>query len=162
MSKKYQVSDKRYIVVKKDEIRLFEDGSHRQATFTYPRWVWFTEQFGEVDDALGKLVKAETDIKVKLHVGGGWFVSVTSGFPCVDVQKFYIAIGGAIKPTRMGLAIRLAEWDRVKEIARQMKDQHPKIAETVPCWTGSDHFNQEGAIACPECNPFGNWFAAQL
>ena len=153
MPKKYQVSDKRYVVVKKDEIRLFEDGSHRQATFTYPRWSWFVQQFGEIDDALDKLVKSETDVKARIHVGGGWFVSVTSGYPCVDVRKFYVAVGGVTKPTRTGIAIRLSEWDRVKE-------QHPKIADAEPCWCGSDHYNQEGAMNCSECNPFGNWFTA--
>lgn len=155
--KKYEISEKRFVVVKKDEIRLFEDGSQKMATFSFPRWSQFTESFDEVNDALAKLVKREADVKLQLHIGGGWYVSVTTGFPCVDIRKFYLALDGAIKPTRTGIAIRLSEWDRVKEIAQKIKEKHPTVGAVQPCWTQADHFNQEGAINCRECNPFGNW-----
>jgi hypothetical protein len=159
--KKYQISDKRFVVIKNDEIRLFEDGSPKAATFIYSRWAHFVEYFDEIDDAIARLVKGDADIKLQIHIGGAWFVSVTSGFMCVDIRKFYIAPGGETKATKTGIAIRLSEWDRVKDIAREMKEKNPKIANAQPCWTNADHFNQEGAINCPECNPFSNWFAPQ-
>ena len=84
-------------------------------------------------------------------------MSVNSGFKCVDIRKFYKALDGTIKPTRTGIALRLDEWERFKQIVREIKDQHPKIAEIEPCWTGSDYFNQEGALMCSECNPFDYW-----
>lgn len=159
MSKKFDVSEKRYVVVKKNEIRLFEDGSRKMATFSYPRWAQFVEYFEEVDNAVSKLVKDEGEVKLRIHIGGGWHVSVTSGYHCVDLRKFFLAQDGATKPTRTGIALRLSEWDRLKQIAREMKEQHPKIADAQPCWSQSDHFNQEGALMCNKCNPFGNWFA---
>ena len=67
MPKKFQISEKRYLVVKKDEIRLFEDGTLKAATFTFPRWAQFVENFGEIDDAVAKLTKNESDVKLKLH-----------------------------------------------------------------------------------------------
>ena len=82
-------------------------------------------------------------------------MSVTSGVQCIDFRKFFKAKDGNVKPTRIGIAIRIPEWERFKEITREMKEQHPKIAESVPCWTQSDHFNQEGFFQCKECNPFG-------
>jgi hypothetical protein len=45
MSKNFDLSEKRFVVVKKDEVRLFEDGLNKWATFTYPRWARFVEQF---------------------------------------------------------------------------------------------------------------------
>jgi hypothetical protein len=158
--KKYQICDKRFVVVKKDEIRLFEDGSTKAATFIFSRWAQFVEHFSEIDDAVANLVKGEADVKLQLHIGGAWFVSVTTGFRCVDVRKFYLTPGGETKATKTGIAIRLHEWDRVKNIAREIKEKHPKIADAQPCWMNADHFNQEGAMACPECNPFGNWFTS--
>lgn len=157
MPKKFEVSEKRFVVVKKDEVCLFEDGSQKMATFTFPRWSWFTEQFDEIENSISKVVKGEDDVKLRLHMGGGWYVSVTSGVRCIDVRKFFLAQDGTVKPTRKGFAIRVNEWDRVKKIAADIKEQHPKIAEAQPCWTQVDHFNQEGAIMCSECNPFGNW-----
>ena len=139
-----------------------EDGSHKMATFNYPRWSWFVEHFEEINNALSKLVKGEEEVKLKLHIGGGWYVSVATGYRCVDVCKYFLAQDGTVKPTRKGFAIRLPEWDRVKKIANDIKEQYPKIAEAQPCWTQSDHFNQEGAMMCSECNPFGNWFMPTL
>jgi hypothetical protein len=162
MAKKFEFGDRRYVIVKKDEIRLFEDGSPKLALFSYSRWAHFTEYFEQIDDALAKLMKADEHVKLQIHVGGAWYVSVTTGFQCVDVRRFYLALGGEIKPSKTGLAIRLTEWNRVKDIARRLKESNSKIAEAQPCWTTADHFNQEGAMACPECNPFGNWFAPSL
>ena len=159
---KFQVSEKRYIVVKKNEIKLFEDGTSKAATFILSRWAQFVENFAEIDDAVTKLMKGETDVKLQMHIGGAWFVSVTSGFRCVDVRKFYVTPGGETKATRTGIAIRLSEWDRVKDIAGEIKEKNKKIAEAQPCWTSADHFNQEGAMGCRECNPFGNWFATAM
>ncbi len=158
MPKKYVTDGKRYVVVKKDEVCILEDGSNKRATFNYSRWAWFTEHFEEIDNAVSKLIKGEEDVKLFVHLGGAWHVSVTSGVRCVDVRRFYMTRDGSTKPTRTGFAIRLREWDRMKQIAGEMKTHHPKIAEAQPCWTQSDHFNQEGALMCCECNPFGNWF----
>ena len=71
MSKKYEIGDRRYVVVKKDEIRLFEDGSSKSATFTYPRWVHFVEQFDEIDQCVAKVAAKDDDVKLQLHIGGG-------------------------------------------------------------------------------------------
>jgi len=162
MSKKYEIGDKRYVVVKKDEIRVFEDGSSKLATFTFSRWVQFVEQFSEIDNNVAKLVAKQEDVRMQLHVGGGWYVSVTSGYWCVDIRRFYDLPGVGARPTRSGIALRLHEWTRLQEAAGELKKKNPKIAEAQPCWTGSDHFNQEGAMTCRECNPFGNWFATAM
>ena len=159
MPKKYELEEKRFIVVKKDEVCMLEDGTHKKATFSYSRWTWFTQQFNEIDDALSKMAKGETEVKLFLHLGGAWYVSVTSGVRCVDIRKFFMTQDGTIKPTRTGFAIRLREWDRVKHLATVIKTQNPKIAGAQPCWMGEDHQNQEGAMNCNECNPYGTYFA---
>ena len=153
--KKFQISEKRFIVIKESEIRLFENGTSKAATFSYPRWAQFMLYVSDIDDAVGELGK--NDIKLQLHIGGAWFVSVTSGYRCVDIRTFYLSQDGRVKPTRTGIALRLPEWERVKEIAKEMKEECPEINNAQPCWTGGDHMNQEGAMMCNECNPFGNW-----
>jgi hypothetical protein len=71
MSKKFDISEKRLVVVKKDAVRLFEDGSNKWATFTYPRWAHFVEQFAEIDECAAKLTAGQQGLKLQLHVGGG-------------------------------------------------------------------------------------------
>ena len=162
--KKYTLGEKRFVVIKKNEIRVYEEGTKKIATFTFPRWSNFTMHHEEIDNAVLKLVKGEEEVKLQQHVGGGWYVSVTTGFRCVDIRKFFQAKDGSRKATRTGIALRLEEWERLKQIAGEIKQQHPKIAEVGPCWNQGDHFNQEGAFQCRECYPFGSpfdsWFNA--
>ncbi len=98
--KKYVIGENRYLVVKKNEIKMFENGSSKMALFSFPRWAYFTKYFADVDDAVAKLVLAKEDIKLQLHVGGVWYVSVTSGYRCVD-RKFYMLPGVGQRPTKI-------------------------------------------------------------
>jgi hypothetical protein len=156
MSKSFEISEKRFVVVKDDEIRLFEDGSNKVATFSYPRWAQFVEFFDEIDNAANKLIRDE-EVKLRLHIGASWYVSVATGYRCVDIRKYYMAQDGAVKPTKTGIALRLYGWSRLLEGVKDIKAKHPKVAQAQPCWTQTDHFNQEGAMMCVECNPFGTW-----
>ena len=51
------------------------------------------------------------------------YISVTSGFRCVDLRKFYIPYDakddGEIKPTQKGVALRLVEWTHNYVFCRQ-------------------------------------------
>jgi hypothetical protein len=102
-----------------------------------------------------KLTAGQQDVKLQSDVGGGWYVSVTSGFYCVDVRKFYYLPG--VRPTKTGIALRLYGWTRLKVVAEEIRHRHPKVAEAQPSFFESTHFNQLGAIGCSECNPFGDW-----
>jgi hypothetical protein len=155
--KKFEIGERRFLVLKKDEVKIFEHGSPKMATFTLCRWAQFVEFFDEIDQSVAKLVDGQQAVKLQLHVGAGWYVSVTTGYRCVDIRKFYSLAGVGIRPTKSGIALRLSEWSRLKEVAKEMKEKVPAVAEAQPCWTGADHFNQEGAIACGECNPYGTW-----
>jgi hypothetical protein len=95
MSNSFEFGEKRFVLVKDDEIRPFEDGSNRAAAFSFSRWAQFVEFFDEIDSAVDKLVKDE-EVKLNLHVGEAWYVSVTSGYRCVDIRKYYLPRDGAI------------------------------------------------------------------
>jgi hypothetical protein len=157
MSKKFSLSEKRFVVVKKDDIRLFENGSNKWATFNYLQWARFVEQFTEIDESVTKLTAGQQDVKLQSHVGGGWYVSVTSGFYCVDARKFYYLPGVGVRPTQTGIFMRLYESARLKVVAEEIRHRHPKMAKAQPCFFESTHFNQLGAMGCSECNPFGDW-----
>ena len=90
-------------------------------------------------------------------MGGGWYVSVTSAVFCLDIRRFYLAQDGSIKPTKEGFAIRVREWSRVKQLVDVIKSSNQKVADAQPCWTQEDHFNQDGAMNCFECNLFESW-----
>ena len=94
-------------------------------------------------------------VSYRQDIGGGYYVSVTSGFHCVDIRKLFIPRGQTeIKATRAGLAIRLREWTNLKKIMADIDSAHPTLATAVPCFQHDDHMNQLGALQCSECNPF--------
>jgi hypothetical protein len=135
---------------------LFEDGSNKVATFSYPGWAQFVEFFDEIDNAINKLIREE--VKLRLHIGASWYVSEATGYRCVDIRKYYMARRCQIDKT--GIALRLYEWSRLLKVVRHIKEKHSKVAQAQPCWTQIDHFNQEGAVMCVECNPFGTWLSS--
>ena len=69
MAKTFEITEKRAVVVETDEIRLFEDGSYKKATFSYPRWARFVELFDEIDNAVEKLM-LQQEVSIRLHIGG--------------------------------------------------------------------------------------------
>jgi len=124
--------------------------------YLFVRWDRLRMLVSEIND----LVKAVDDNKKNVdfhrHIGGGRYVSVTSGILCVDFRKLFCPAGtDKIKPTRCGVALRLHEWWKFVDIIKYIDDANPALATTVPCYTADDHLNQLGALQSPECNPFG-------
>jgi hypothetical protein len=155
--KKLGIDERRFLVLKKDEMKIFKRRSLKMATFTLSRWAQFIDFFHEIDQSVAKLVDGQQEVKLQLHVGAGRCVIVTSGYCCVDIRKFCSVTCVGIRPTESGIALRLSEWSRVKEVAKLLNEKIPAVAEAQPCWTGSDHYNQEGAIVCGKCYPYGTW-----
>lgn len=149
--KKYDFGEKCSITLTKQSVRIVDDEKEKSIELPLKRWASFLTCLPEIEDSLNKLRKAEF-VKYKEHIGGGWFVSVTTGFPCVDVRRFYMPmIGFEEKATKSGLAIRLREWHNFVAVVHAMKKENPQLAEIQPCGL---HHNQEEAMRCAECYPF--------
>lgn len=94
-------------------------------------------------------------IKYQCHIGGGYYVSVTTGFLCVDFRKFFKPYNSAeVKPTRKGVALRLNEWIELRHLIDTIHATYPTLGTAVPCYLNDDHQNQLGALQCRECYPF--------
>ena len=102
-----------------------------------------------------KALLADEPVSYKQHIGGGYYVSITSGFYCVDIRKFFQPYGETdVKPTRQGIALRLREWDEMRKIMDTINNAYPTLGTALPCYLGDDHLNQLGALQCRECYPF--------
>jgi len=53
----------------------------------------------EVDEQLN-MTSQEQVVAYRYHYGGGWHVSVTTGFKCVDLRKWYVRFGDVEKASR--------------------------------------------------------------
>ena len=73
------------------------------------RWASLCQCIDDVN-ATVKTMREGGDVKLQQHIGGGHYVSVTSGYRCVDIRLFFQPHGTEIKPTKRGVALRLDEW----------------------------------------------------
>jgi len=84
-------------------------------------WLEIEKESDNINAAVKQLHEKKY-VKYFKHIGDGWYVSVTTGFWCVDLRKFYTAKNGDLKPKREGIALRLSEWSRVCELRNQLND----------------------------------------
>jgi hypothetical protein len=156
MVKRYSLSDNRYVVVNKRDgdtfVTIAEEGAnHKTITFPSKRWAYFMTLIVQIEESLHQLA-ARQHVFLNLHIGGGCYVSVTTGFQCVDLRYFYFNQGP--KPTKKGIALRISECYILKDLIPVINKNHPTLASAQPCYLQEDHLNQEGALRCNECNPF--------
>jgi len=122
-------------------------------------WAQFRLGFSEIDSQVKLPLKDVRDgdqpVNNRQHIGRGFYVSVTTGFKCVDFRKFYMPYGQTeIRSTRKGIALRLAEWDQMKKVMELIDGAYPTLANALPCYLAYDHQNQLAALDCRECHPF--------
>ena len=96
MSKKkytFDIGNYRLLTIAKKYDQLcIEKGSVKSATSTPSRWASFLLCVDEINSQLEKFAAGE-NVAYRCHYRGGWCVSVTSGFTCVDMRQFYQPFG---------------------------------------------------------------------
>ena len=116
------------------------------------KWAQFRQSFEEIDAKVKALVNNEP-VSYRQHIGGGHYVSVTTGFRCVDIRKFFMSYGQTdINATQKGIALRLPEWSTLRKLVETVNSAYPALGTTLPCYLQDDHMN--GALLCRECYPF--------
>jgi len=102
-----------------------------------------------------KALRAGESVSYKQHIGGGYYVSITSGFYCVDIRKFFVPYDETdVKPTRRGMALRLREWEDMKKIIDTVNNSYPTFSTALPGYLEDDHLNHLAALQCTECYLF--------
>ena len=105
-------------------------------------------------DEVVKLRDGE-DVDFMKHIGGGVYVTVKSGFECVNLRQYFLPPGNEKEvPTRQGIALRLPEWDRLLEHMDAIRMTSKEIEDAKQCFLSDDHMNIMGWINCRECNAF--------
>jgi hypothetical protein len=117
------------------------------------RWVNLTNLIEQIDESVNKLMMKQ-NVDMKLAIGGKWYVSVVTGYMCVDLREWYYHPTQGLRPTKKGIALRLVEFNALKDVIRLIFLKYPILTSTTPCYLQGDHHNQEGMLACLECNPY--------
>jgi len=113
-----------------------------------------------VNAGVKDIMTGDKSVKIQHHIGGAYYVSVTSGIRCVDFRKFYRPYNAKdndeIKPSKKGVALRLEEWVDMCALVNIINKDYPSLADAQPCYYGEDHNNQIRWLECPDCHPFLN------
>jgi len=150
-TKKYEVGVDRVLKFnkKKEELPIIDKKNGKEAVFTATRWASFRQCKDKVDEQLN-MMSQEQDVAYRYHYGGGWHVSMTTGFWCVDLRKWYVRFGETgVKPTKTGIALRLPEWLKLKQIIEYLHRDYPNVDNYTPCFlTHPLHF-----VGCADYAP---------
>ena len=124
------------------------------------RWALFRTGVDDINIIVKAMMEGQNDINFRVHIGGGYYVSVTSGISCVDFRKFYKpndAREGDVKPTKRGVALRLEEWSHLCSLIDVINAAYPTLASALPCYRDGEHLDLWiTSVACTECYPFGH------
>ena len=68
------------------KIKIYEMGSdNRYVDFTIVRWASFVRAIDEIQNALYEIY-TNPQLKFRHHIGGGYYISVSADFKCVDIR----------------------------------------------------------------------------
>ena len=110
----------------------------------------------DVNKNIQALIGGDQNVKCLQHIGGTYYVSVNSGYRCVNIRKWFqpLDLKGEIKPTKTGVALRLNEWTDLCTLVNVINSSYSSLGSAQPCYYGDDHLNQLGWLNCAECHPF--------
>jgi len=149
-TKTYEIDENRVLKYnrKKEVITICDKKTGKEAVFTPARWASF--RLYEVDAQLNSLSQ-DRDVAYCAHYGGGWHVSVTTGYRCVDLRKWYVPFGKTDrKATRTGIALRLSAWFAFKQTVQHLHRDYPDVVNYTACFLA----HPQDQVTCMECNPY--------
>ena len=90
MSKHFNLGSGRVLFAQKKvsvyKIKIYEIGSgNRYVDFTNVRWASLVRAIDEVQNALYE-IHTNPQLKFRHHIGGGYYMSVSADFKCVDIR----------------------------------------------------------------------------
>ena len=90
MSKHFNIGSGRVLFAQKKgdvyKIKIYEmESDNRYVHFTIARWASFVRAIDEVQNALYE-IHTNPQLKFRHHIGGGYYISVSADFKCVDIR----------------------------------------------------------------------------
>ena len=151
--KSYAFGENRSISITKNIVTISDSGEKAKSIeLTAQRFVTFVFYLKDVEENLRKLCAGEY-VNFRQHIGGAWYLSVSTGIKCMDIRQFYRPLFGfEEKPTKTGIAIRLPEWIAFVAAVQQLMRENEQLTNIHVC--GDQHMTIDDALVCRECNPF--------
>ena len=139
-------------------VRYYDFKKHFPTPFgiglTPRRWNELKLVLNGIEEKVSHYEKGEEDVSYRHHLGGNFYASITQGFPCVDLRKFWLPEGAKeVCATRKGISLGFDQFRALIETVPEIDHHVPELINATPCYLEDDHQNQVGALRCAECNP---------
>jgi hypothetical protein len=85
----YRIGETRFLKLRKEYMLLEDTESKKFLIISFQKWKRLMDLVEEIDDSINRVSNREENFSFRQHIGGGCFVSVTSGIRRVDIRKFY-------------------------------------------------------------------------
>ncbi|KAH3753537.1 hypothetical protein DPMN_188177 [Dreissena polymorpha] len=123
----------------------------QQLILSLQKWKKLTEESKSILLAIeGKSEESEWCL------GGYFYVTILNNI--VDIRKRN-KVGEDFIDSNQGLLLTYSDFRQLMKLTNIVEQLVPELVNLRPCWEGDDHYNQIGALMCPECNPdeYLNW-----
>jgi len=100
----------------------------KHVTLSLNRWAQLMSIRQQIDDEAKEINRQTHPVAFRAHRGDRYYVSVTSGYGCVDIRHFYIPYRlpcDNVRPTCSGLGLRLDEWAHLLKLIPTIHERHP-------------------------------------
>ena len=122
--KTFMLSKERTLSVDSDYDVFIRDelNNNKKAFFTGSRFVKFLLSMEVINRDVSK-ARDGKNVSVKLHLGGGWFLTLTPGIRRVDFRHFFQHRDNSIWPSKLGIALNYGEWDALMNAAATIDNE---------------------------------------
>ena len=104
----------------------------------------------EIDIHVQELERNETNTFYRHHLGGNWYVTVQSGFRCVDIRKFWLPDDAQeMCATRKGMSLTFDQFRDLKGGLRTLPSFVTELWNVKSCYEMPGH----DVKRCKECSP---------
>jgi len=128
LNMKFELGPSRNLHVLPDKISIDDTSTGRYLQLNFDRYAKILEAVPEIDEEVRKISDYEEGVNYLLPIGDDHYVSVKSGYRCVDIRRWYRAADDSARPTRIGMPLRLSEWIKFKDCTTTIREHRPNIA----------------------------------
>ena len=138
------LSEGRRLRVLSDMIVIEDEFKKKFVSLNFQQFSKIVSYLEEIDSDVEKLEKFQR-LSASYDIGSKCFVTLSAGLKRVDVRYWYYESDDSTPmPTKNGIGLRFNEWKAFRNYVSTIHYERPDIAAVVPCYYGSDHFNQQG------------------
>ena len=123
-------------------------------------WSLFCSNLPAIEKAVAEVEQGQPEIDCRVHIGSLFFVTVKSEFNCVDIRKWYISKQDTpslanLRPGIPGITLKFCEFEN---LVQDLEVFHWSAGIELPEACALNHENQEAAVQCSFCNPWGLFY----